>query len=275
VFSPYYAWARRRGGGEPTNFCAVNAVLYGAGGKRWAMTERGAAALQRDATTLSIGPSSLHWDGATLTIELDEICVPIPRRLRGTIRLRPSALHERAYILDPAHLGGGEQHRWQPIAPRARVEVALDLPDGGWQGDGYFDSNSGDIPLERSFASWQWSRANLGEGAMVLYEPVARDGQTHCLALRFDGAGGVMAFTPPDIAALPRTRWRVPRSTRAEAATHVRQTLEDTPFYARSVLSTHLLGSELTAMHESLSLRRFSNGLVQAMLPFRMPRRAR
>jgi carotenoid 1,2-hydratase len=91
--------------------------------------------------------------------------------------------------------------------------------------------------------------------------------------LRFDNAGGVIPFIPPAIAALPSTKWRMARSTRAETATTIRQTLEDTPFYARSVLSTQLLGTPVTAMHESLSLRRFSSSIVQAMLPFRMPRR--
>jgi carotenoid 1,2-hydratase len=42
VFSPYYAWARRRGGGDPEHHCALNVALYGAGGKRWALTERAA-----------------------------------------------------------------------------------------------------------------------------------------------------------------------------------------------------------------------------------------
>jgi carotenoid 1,2-hydratase len=52
------------------------------------------------------------------------------------------------------------------------------------------------------------------------------------------------------------------------------QTLEDSPFYTRSVLSTHLLGEPATAMHESLSLDRFSTAWVQLMVPFRMPRAA-
>jgi carotenoid 1,2-hydratase len=52
----------------------------------------------------------------------------------------------------------------------------------------------------------------------------------------------------------------------------VRTTLEDTPFYARSVLETEVFGKRATAMHESLSLTRFSKPWVQAMLPFRMPR---
>jgi carotenoid 1,2-hydratase len=52
----------------------------------------------------------------------------------------------------------------------------------------------------------------------------------------------------------------------------VRQTLEDGPFYARSILSTRVFGEDVPAMHESLSLDRFRKPWVQAMLPFRMPR---
>ena len=52
------------------------------------------------------------------------------------------------------------------------------------------------------------------------------------------------------------------------------QTLEDGPFYARSLLDTRLLGEPAMAVHESLSLQRFRAPWVQVLLPFRMPRRA-
>ena len=75
VFSPYYAWAGRR---EPENHCAINVALYGERMGRWSMTERGRSALERDATNFRVGPSALSWDGAGLTISLDEIAVPFP-----------------------------------------------------------------------------------------------------------------------------------------------------------------------------------------------------
>ena len=53
------------------------------------------------------------------------------------------------------------------------------------------------------------------------------------------------------------------------------RTLEDTPFYTRSLLSARLLGERVAAVHESLSLDRFRTGWVQMLLPFRMPRRWR
>jgi carotenoid 1,2-hydratase len=49
--------------------------------------------------------------------------------------------------------------------------------------------------------------------------------------------------------------------------------LEDSPFYARTLLRVRTEEGEADAFHESLSLARFRNPVVQAMLPFRMPRR--
>lgn len=74
---------------------------------------------------------------------------------------------------------------------------------------------------------------------------------------------------------LRRTGWRVARSVRSDGAAKIVKTLEDAPFYARSVLSAKLLGKPVTLIHESLSLDRFKMPLVQAMLPFRMPRALR
>jgi carotenoid 1,2-hydratase len=247
-------------------------ALYGDGGNRWTLTERGRGALRRGPSWLAIGPSALSWDGTTLTVRIDEVTSPVPTRIRGVVRLRPDAVTDRTFPLDAAG-----RHRWSPIAPCSRVEVELDSPGLRWAGSAYFDSNAGDEPLEAGFRSWTWSRAALGRGTAVLYDVVRRDDDRTSLALRFDPAGGVEAFAPPPAATLPRTRWRVARGTRVDAGhgAHVVETLEDTPFYARSLLSTHVLGEAATAVHESLSLDRFRAGWVQALLPFRMPRALR
>jgi carotenoid 1,2-hydratase len=50
-------------------------------------------------------------------------------------------------------------------------------------------------------------------------------------------------------------------------------TLEDTPFYVRSLLRTRLLGEDVTAVHESLDVPRLVSLPVRLMLPWRMPRR--
>ena len=272
VFSPYYAWARRRGPADPLEHAAINVALYGAGGRRWTMTERGARHVARDATSLRIGPSSLAWDGRTLTIAIDEVTAPWPRRVRGVVRITPDALHDENYALDAAGL-----HHWSPIAPCARVEVDLEQPRSRWQGHAYVDSNQGAVPLERDFTRWHWSRARTADGGTaVLYDIARRDGSERSLALRFhpDEARAVPFDAPPRVA-LPASRWRVRRETRSDAGSSARvaMSLEDGPFYARSVVGSRLFGQPATAVHESLDLDRFASPWVQAMLPFRMPRR--
>lgn len=272
VFSPYYAASRRRGDGNPLDHCAVNVALYGPRGKYWALTERRNSALTQTAATLSIGPSRLHWDGSRLIIDIDELAVPRFVRLKGRVTLHPYAITASGTTLDSSGL-----HHWWPIAPAARVEVEMQQPSLRWRGEGYFDTNSGGRPLEQDFVNWTWSRAALPCGAAVLYDAVRRDGSVLSLASRFDRTGICETFTPPPTAPLPSTGWRIARETRSDAPaqTGVVRTLEDTPFYARSIIRSELLGQKVTAVHESLSLDRFSSRIVQAMLPFRMPRTLR
>ncbi|MCX8003721.1 MAG: carotenoid 1,2-hydratase, partial [Burkholderiaceae bacterium] len=78
---------------------------------------------------------------------------------------------------------------------------------------------------------------------------------------------------PPPPVPLPATPlWRMPRVTRAEAAVRVTRTLEDTPFYARSLLAVPSAGAAARCLHESLSLERFRRRPLQWLLPFRMRR---
>jgi carotenoid 1,2-hydratase len=269
VFSPYYAHARRRGRGDPLNHCALNVALYNSGSKRWAMTERGRGHLHLSATSLVIGPSTISWNGDALTIQIDETTAPIPSALRGTVRVYPKALGQQKFALDAAG-----DHRWQPIAPCAHVEVQMSKPSLHWHGSGYVDSNSGDAALEDAFQSWNWSRVDLRRGTAVLYDVRQRDGTRSRIGLLCDPAGEDEVFDLPPKAALPPTRWGIPRETHAdtEHPPKILKTLESAPFYARSLIATRLFGEQALAMHESLSLDRFRSGWVQAMLPFRMPR---
>jgi carotenoid 1,2-hydratase len=194
--------------------------------------------------------------------------MPFAGRISGEVRVRPEAMTGRTFHLDAAG-----QHRWSPLSPRAHVEVRLSNPALQWSGTGYLDSNEGDIPLEASFASWNWSRAEVGKDIAILYEVTPCNGAGASLTLKIDAAGQVAEFAPPPRVTLRPTRWRLARGTRADGGiAHIKQTLEDTPFYARSILDTNLFARNVTAMHESLSLERFRAPIVQAMLPFRMPR---
>jgi carotenoid 1,2-hydratase len=233
------------------------------------MTERGRGAVGRSDTTLRIGPSALVWNGATLTVRIDETTAPFPTRIKGVVKLHANYCNDRSWTLDP-----GGRHRWRPIAPLASVEVDLAQPNLRWTGSGYLDTNWGDSPLADAFVSWHWSRASLPGGrTAVLYETNARAGSTAPLFLQFGARGDVRQLPPPQPVDLQTTRWRVARQTRAERGeARVIRTLEDTPFYARSLLSTRLLDASVTAVHESLSLDRFASRWVQMLLPFRMPR---
>ncbi|MGH1572195.1 carotenoid 1,2-hydratase [Methylobacterium sp. P31] len=265
VFSPYYAWSAAK---DPFAHCAMNVVLYG-DRSRFAMTERRASSLSRSADHIAIGPSAMRWDGTALTITIDERGAPLPYRLRGTVRLVP-----RGFTAGPFHLDRAGRHRWRPMAPSSRVEVAFDQPGLRWSGSGYFDTNDGDEPLEEGFSRWTWCRADLPDGAAILYDVHHRDGGGQNLSLRFSSDGGRREIRPPPAAALPATRfWHMRRETRSEGGrARVLATYEDTPFYARSLLASTLDGEPVRAMHESLSLDRFRHPLVRLMLPFRMPR---
>ncbi|HZF77163.1 MAG TPA: carotenoid 1,2-hydratase [Acetobacteraceae bacterium] len=254
------------------NHAALNVALYGET-RRWALTERGASKVWRDGSNLAIGPSALHWDGATLSFQIEEVTAPLPSRLRGTVRLHTGGLNGRVFTLDAAG-----RHRWSPISAASRVEVAFDQPGLSWSGPAYFDTNEGDAPLESDFVDWDWCRAKLRDGTAILYNARRRDGTSQALALRTLPGGGVEEIAPQAEAELPRTRiWRIPRPTRAEpgASPRLVRTLEDTPFYARSVIGTRILGEDAVAVHESLSLDRFRLPVVQAMLGFKVPRALR
>lgn len=234
------------------------------------MTERGREDLKRDALHLTIGPSRLYWQGDRLIIEIDERAAPIPNRLKGRVCVHPRGVNRRAFVLDPAG-----RHLWQPIAPLARVEVEFAHPRLRWQGSGYLDANRGSEPLELAFHGWDWSRAELHNEAMILYDTRARGGRGAELALRFNAQGEVEELDLPPRAPLPKTPiWRIARQTHCELGETPRviETLEDTPFYARSVVGTRLLGQSARAVHESLCLNRFRQTWVKALLPFRMPR---
>lgn len=248
-------------------------ALYGDGGYRWAMTERGAAHLARTAHHLAIGRSVLaeSTDGA-MTIEIDETCTPLPRRLRGRLLISPVHRGEFAYPID---LEG--RHWWHPYAPLAHIRVELDQPRRVWSGHAYLDHNIGVEPLEARFARWTWARTVEAGRTRIFYDTRLRDGGITHQHLQFDAAGASQIASPPPMQPIGRTRWGLGLEARSKAGRMPRllQRWEDGPFYARSRIACSLADEPVEVIHETVSLDRFRSPVVQLMLPFRMPRLAR
>lgn len=252
VFSPGYARARKRGPTDPLDFCAINIALYGPT-RRWVMTEH--RDIERTPEHLRIGGSTVRYEGADLVVEFSERCAPFGQRIEGQVRIVPAVRGDVCHHLDAAG-----RHRWWPIAPLARAEVALTRPDLRFEGLAYHDSNAGDRPLEADFRSWNWCR---GSDGLVLYDVIRRDGSTGHFAKRFVDPD---APIPQTVVDLPKGGWGVARSTRSDQPIDRIVTLEDTPFYTRSWLERG--GAHV--MHESLDLDRFDRAWVRFLLPFRM-----
>jgi carotenoid 1,2-hydratase len=190
--------------------------------------------------------------------------------VRGVIRIIPERLFAFTTALDDAGL-----HHWGPLAPSARVEVELGSPFSAWRGHAYMDSNEGELPIADGFTEWDWSRASLSDGSVaVLYDIRQRQGSDRLLALRFGRDGQVTQFDAPARQSLPKALWRVGRSVRSEPERPARviQTLEDTPFYVRSVLESGLSGERVISMHETLNVLRLNTAMTRLMLPWKMPR---
>ena len=258
-FSPAYARAAH---GNPLSFCALNVAVYGRRGSVWSLTERAVGASDRTASRVAIGPSSMAWENDALVVRVDEKKAPFGGALRGTIRLRPEASGTTPIALHAAHT-------WWPVAPVSRIEV--DLDGIRFAGHGYHDANAGDAPLETAFSHWTWSRARLRNGsAFVAYDSVGVGG-VRARAFSFDRRGARTEVDGIPSHRLPRTRWGLHRSARGPRARLVRA-LEDTPFYARSLVRSRLFGDDVTMMHETLSCERLAARWVRFLLPFRTRR---
>lgn len=278
VFSPYYARARKtQRTRSALQHCAVNVALYGPRG-RWAMTERNQASVAASDSALAIGKSAIRIEHDELQVDIDEITVPLPSRLRGRIRIELPHYRLQPLALDTA-ASGSPFHYWQPVAPQTRINVQMHSPELEWQGAAYVDSNYGDIPLEKSFQSWTWSRSHGPHNqTTVLYDVVETGGLEQQRSMVFDAQGVCSTICAPQVHQLKPTRyWRIARQARTPAGVTLEdiQTLEDTPFYSRSRFVENHTGHQQVSVHESLNLSRFDSAWVQCLLPFRMPRSTR
>ncbi|MEM9107416.1 MAG: carotenoid 1,2-hydratase [Pseudomonadota bacterium] len=272
VFSPYYAWSGRK---DPENHVAMNVALYAPGGDLWAMTERGRGSLQRDASTIRIGPSSMTWDDDGLLLNFSEVAVPrppfrlLPKRIEGSVRVRFDTTNRKIFKLDQKG-----KHNWWPVAPVAGIETSFsDRTACNWSGHGYLDANWGSEPLEDGFNRWDWARTRCEEDqAVVVYDLTEADGARRKLRLHFTRNGSHVLNADLQQTPLPTGFWGVRRSVPSEESASSIRTLEDSPFYVRSLIETELLGAKRVAMHETFNGSRFASPFVKMMLPFRMPR---
>ncbi|MEO1135801.1 MAG: carotenoid 1,2-hydratase, partial [Pseudomonadota bacterium] len=211
VFSPYYAWSKRR---NPFDHCALNVALYSPGKNRWAMTERGRDSIEISERKFQLGASALHWDGRYLTIKINETTAPIPKPVRGEVIVDTKYFNTKSFSIDDAG-----RHRWRPISPAARITAHFIDPDLKWSGRGYLDTNDGDVPLEKTFRYWDWSRGGLSSGATaILYNCDLWDGEKRSIALKISDTECIQeTVLPGEMELAPTKVWRIKRRTRADA----------------------------------------------------------
>lgn len=266
-FSPRYARARETGAAHALDHSAMNVAVDAPGLSRWALTERPRAAVTRARDHVVIGPSVMRRaaDGS-IVVDLDERCAPWGTPLRGRITLRPRMALGTTVLLD-----GAGSHVWSPRIPLGRVDVELTEPRLAFSGNGYLDENAGAAPLESGFSRWSWSRVASDSRVAIAYDVDLRGGGSLSHGLHVD-ASGARRFDGGRLVDLARTRFGLGRSARVEPDAHCRiaRTLEDGPFYARSVVETTLGGHSACGVHEVVSLDRFSSRWVRFLLPFRM-----
>lgn len=292
VFSPDYYKARQKrlvGSklAQPEDFCAFNFALH-------ALTPRGKArigcktlwclseysqdhlnphnpTIHRSANHLSLGDTQLRHTTDGMSIEINERTKPffqrMPRHIDGCIRL--SSTHQFLHELQLDSFG---QHTWMGIAPCSRISVQLNMPQLSFEGNAYCDSNWGSSSLEEGFQSWTWSRAEVEQGTLVLYDVLERNHSSQQRGILFTHQGEVINIEDLCDKRIQSGFWGVERTTRAD--THAQPTLMsslvDSPFYTRDLIHTYVLGQSTIAMYESLNLDQFCKPWVRFLLPFRI-----
>lgn len=248
----------------------MNVAYYGPGGNLWALTERDRTSVERTGSRLRIAESSVEAgaDGA-LTFRLCERTSPFARSLRGTVRVEPGVVRTEGFALDDAG-----RHRWTPLRLNARATVRFDLPHGEWSGRAYVDTNHGDEPLERGFRTWDWSRTSGRDLTHVVYDVTRADGSTSSIRRTFRRDGSHVPLPGVEAFDIGSTRWGVARRVPSDVGTRptVARSLEDAPFYARTLATARVAGQPVHLVHETVDLQRFERRWVQFLIPFRMRR---
>ncbi|MEL7128270.1 MAG: carotenoid 1,2-hydratase [Pseudomonadota bacterium] len=234
------------------------------------MTERPKSAIERTTNTFAVGPSRVDRTSDGLSIRVLERGAPLPRAANGTVEVRLPWQNTRRFQLHPSG-----RHTWQPICTTAEVSVAFDAPKRTWTGRAYVDTNWGTEPLETGFDYWDWSRTEGPDGsAKIRYVSDLASGGATDFCVGFDTSGEISTHTLEPQTTLPPTPiWRIPRRAGLlnGETPELMRTLEDTPFYSRSLLNHPASG--VRAVHESFSGKRLRSNLIKSLLMVRMPRR--
>lgn len=220
-----------------------------------------------------MGASLLRRSADELALDFDEYTSPfprpaLPRRLRGTIRLRGDL---RGNDL-PITIDDRGEHRWWPVLPQGSLEV--DVPELGlrWRGKGYHDANAGETPLATAFRRWTWGRFHQGDQTLITYDTEPLRGPSRSVALCFDR--GRRELLPPFASRVAgRGAWGLPvvvPSDRGAREPRILHTMEDAPFYGRHVVEATLRDERVRGVTEVLSAERFARPWVRFLLPFRM-----
>lgn len=270
VFSPWYAEARQHGNVDPLMHSTMNISIHELGKAHyWSLSERGRHEVTRSEHHLQIGANEMEWRGDSLYLNLNDKQAPFRNSLRGSVRLTP-----KASSADHINLDTAGEHIWRPYASTARIEASFESPSLHFSGNGYFDSNRGNAPLEDTFRRWSWGRFTLQDGSIVVaYDCELKNGRTtHSLRRIEDSHVALLSPNMLSDTPLPRIGWGIDRSVKSDegASAKVVAELLSSPFYGRSIVRTTLFGQPALGVHEVVSLERFSERWVRFLLPFRM-----
>ena len=127
-------------------------------------------------------------------------------------------------------------HIWRPVAPFSRIEANSKSP--GCPGPASAIMIPTGVPCRWKTASKAGSGpAPPGRtGAAIIYDTVLKGGATSAFALDIAADGSVVEDAVPPRKEMPTTFWRMARHMRAAAPFKAVSLLEDSPFYARTLL---------------------------------------